>query len=426
MSEMKSEDPWFIARDGAQHGPLNESEMQLFVERGHLRTTDLVWRQGFPDWRPAFSVFPPKTPQSQPPQPTAPPQASTVSAQSPAPGPSGHATPARAPIGSPSQQAAAPSTPHASTLGAATPSPAPQTTEAGDFYDEGAESEHRSGWGRALLSTVVIGAITGVGIWFYLNGPPAIFDQAGSGSGAVPIVRAPQSSDATQEQPKIALTTTQRINIDKRLQNAELWQFLKNQYPAWYGNVLKNADGLDQSDNFERKLSELLISRLIELRRRNAKKVLASSSQSLTKVASTFLDNLKELAGRGPEPCFTFISKGEASPAVIEAMRKPGDSAAIHGQLLATFQASVDGANAPVTRAAPQKSDYEALTSQLAKIGWNKEDIQLFANPKALSQAPPARVCQMVQDWFTAHLNLENAETQERLLYETLRPVVSG
>jgi hypothetical protein len=32
----------------------------------------------------------------------------------------------------------------------------------------------------------------------------------------------------------------------------------------------------------------------------------------------------------------------------------------------------------------------------------------------------------MVQDWFLAHLSVEDKATQERLLVETLKPVVSG
>jgi hypothetical protein len=31
--------------------------MQKFNELGHLRANDLVWRKGFPDWRPAGEVF---------------------------------------------------------------------------------------------------------------------------------------------------------------------------------------------------------------------------------------------------------------------------------------------------------------------------------------------------------------------------------
>ncbi|MEL7049349.1 MAG: GYF domain-containing protein, partial [Pseudomonadota bacterium] len=55
-----SETQWFVAREGQQHGPLSEAEMRLFVQGGHLKPTDLIWKAGFPDWKPAPAVFPPK------------------------------------------------------------------------------------------------------------------------------------------------------------------------------------------------------------------------------------------------------------------------------------------------------------------------------------------------------------------------------
>src|SRR5690606_2267795 len=61
---------WYIARDGQQYGPLSDLEMRKFVELGHLRPTDLVWRHGFPDWRPAPAVFPTTAPpRPEPPRP---------------------------------------------------------------------------------------------------------------------------------------------------------------------------------------------------------------------------------------------------------------------------------------------------------------------------------------------------------------------
>jgi len=62
----------------------------------------------------------------------------------------------------------------------------------------------------------------------------------------------------------------------------------------------------------------------------------------------------------------------------------------------------------------------------LAKLGWKETDLQIFSDPKALANQPPRRVCQMVKDWFTAHLAVEDQPTQERLLVETLKPVISG
>ncbi len=63
MSVVESDIQWFIARDGKQHGPLSDVEMRKLVELSHLRTNDLLWRQGFPDWRPALSVFPMAAPE---------------------------------------------------------------------------------------------------------------------------------------------------------------------------------------------------------------------------------------------------------------------------------------------------------------------------------------------------------------------------
>ncbi|MEO1280353.1 MAG: GYF domain-containing protein, partial [Pseudomonadota bacterium] len=56
-----TEAQWYVARDGQQHGPLTDAEMRLFVQGGHLKPTDLIWKAGFPDWKPAPSVFPPKS-----------------------------------------------------------------------------------------------------------------------------------------------------------------------------------------------------------------------------------------------------------------------------------------------------------------------------------------------------------------------------
>lgn len=57
MAEEPSLIEWYLARDGHQHGPLSESEMRVLVELGHLRSSDLVWRNGFPEWRAADAVF---------------------------------------------------------------------------------------------------------------------------------------------------------------------------------------------------------------------------------------------------------------------------------------------------------------------------------------------------------------------------------
>src|SRR5215510_7455054 len=60
MPAPSSQHQWYLARDGQQYGPLTDPELAKFVELGHLQATDLLWREGFPDWRPALAVFPPQ------------------------------------------------------------------------------------------------------------------------------------------------------------------------------------------------------------------------------------------------------------------------------------------------------------------------------------------------------------------------------
>src|SRR5512145_1583180 len=59
MSGPASDAQWYLARDGKQHGPISEAELTQFIEQGHLQPNDLVWREGFADWRPAMLVFAP-------------------------------------------------------------------------------------------------------------------------------------------------------------------------------------------------------------------------------------------------------------------------------------------------------------------------------------------------------------------------------
>lgn len=84
VSETMTEDSvWYLARDGKQHGPLSHVEMAKLVELGHLRQTDLVWRPGLADWRPAPTVFDMSPPAAPAPQPVV----TSPAASAPAPAP---------------------------------------------------------------------------------------------------------------------------------------------------------------------------------------------------------------------------------------------------------------------------------------------------------------------------------------------------
>ena len=69
MTGTETEIQWYIAREGNQYGPLSDAELRMFVDGGHLRPVDLVWRPGFADWRQAGSVFSLKAPPAALPPP---------------------------------------------------------------------------------------------------------------------------------------------------------------------------------------------------------------------------------------------------------------------------------------------------------------------------------------------------------------------
>lgn len=76
MSGPAQQIEWYLARDGQQYGPVSEAELRKIIELGHLREEDLVWRDGFPEWREARTVFPDelaRTAAPPPPPPVQPP-----------------------------------------------------------------------------------------------------------------------------------------------------------------------------------------------------------------------------------------------------------------------------------------------------------------------------------------------------------------
>lgn len=85
MSQADQAPEWYLARDGQQHGPISAAEMEKIIELGYLLPTDLVWRQGFDEWKPAAEAFPKK---AETPTPPAPPRAPAQSPATSAPAPS--------------------------------------------------------------------------------------------------------------------------------------------------------------------------------------------------------------------------------------------------------------------------------------------------------------------------------------------------
>ncbi len=420
MNAQTNDIQWYIARDGKQHGPLTDIEMRTFVAHNYLRATDLIWRPGMPEWLAATNVFP-------------------AIFQPAAPQPS-----------------------------AAGMDPALQPTPSSDFDGDPNRDAASPAGGllrRIAMAAVVVSLVGGSAFALVsyreplmrivtgtASDPPSTsaVEIAASPADAAPVetaaVAAAPATPAEPEPPVVTAPPVEAVvaavpaipeppaappsivgsQIDLRLQKIAAWATIKKNFPDWYVGHIAAAEKLSADKKPENDIALHLAQGLVTLRRQNADKALAASPEKLKKVATAFLENLRALRAQSVSACYGFISKGEISPAVVQLMEKPETATALNTQVSAIFDAISDGTKTPAKHAAAVKGDYDILIKELGKLGWKEEDLQVFSNPRLLSKREPDQVCRMVQDWFTAHLAVQDKAAQDRLLFETLKPVVAG
>jgi len=464
MSAPNAQIQWYLARDGKQYGPLSEVELSKFVELGHLLPTDLLWREGFPDWRPAPSVFPPNSEASQaaPAPAPAPPEAAPAGAHPAAAQPS---LAAQASAQWPQQGEAAPQqrrAPQAQmrsgpAAAAAQPvrQPGPAQRQPGRSYpqgDRGAGGRREPQLGgrgqperpridpadfdddtdfepggrvlrKALVFLIVLAVLggAGYGAWTFRA---QLMSLAGLSEGGTTQKSASIGFDrrALETPPFKGLEGTP-AQIDGNLQQAALWRLLKREFPDWYDERLKEIAQPGEKGDPAPKLSQALVA----LRRQQLSSALSASVPRLRLVASTFFENLSELRKTSDAACFEFIARGEASPTIVTMLQGSPQVPKLQAQMVAVYEAIADGRKTPRAYPSPKREDYEKLAADLQqRYNWTQADLQLFTNEQALAQAPQGKVCQLVHDWFAAQLDIKDPDMQVRLLVDSLKPVVAG
>jgi uncharacterized protein DUF4339 len=395
MSPPPSQTQWYLARDGQQYGPLSDIELAKFVELGHLQPTDLLWREGFPDWRPAMVVFPQRKPPAPRPSPRGP---VTVTAPPGAARSGREQRPRR--FDMQAQQASA------------------------DMEDPDYERP-RGGALKKVFWAVLILAVLGAGGWFaYENRLKLMsfvesFPSPASGPLAV-------SDQRSLEVPPLKGFSGTAEDIDATLQETALWRVVKREFPDWYGERLKEAAALAAQNKDDATIGQQMARALVMLRRQQVSNALSASIPRLKTLATTFFENLVELRKVSDEACYEFIAHGEVGPAIFSFLQGSPHTAPLQAQLTAVFEAIADGRKSPRVYPLPRKTDYDTLAGELTKLGWTQDDMALFSDEQALSRARPEKVCQLVHDWFAAQLGLKDPDMQLRLLVDSLKPVVAG
>lgn len=473
MTGQTNEIQWYIARDGKQHGPLTDIEMRTFVAHSYLRTTDLIWRPGLPEWQPAPEVFAQAFQQPQAPQVAAAAAAAARAATRPT-------------TGTPAQASAS-------------------TTD----FDQEAAPPAPSGRGKRLALAAIAAVALGGGAYALnvyrdpliamvgsgsppadvkeapvVEAPPPIADAAPAAETAAtpPPVAEPNQqvvtvaeptpappAEATPSAPPTVATdaSAQRSSLggpessaaaapadaggatvaaidpkatgptagppaidgtpyDARLQKIPVWALIKREYPEWYDQQIAEANRLIAENKSDNEIALFMAKGLVALRRQHAEQALAASPDKLQLIAEAFLAHLKTLRAQSVSACYGLISKGELSPAVVQTLEKPESATGLNNHASAIFEAAIEGAKSPIKHDDAVKTDYNYLLQELSKLGWKDEDLQAFSNPKLLAKREPEQVCKMVQEWFIAHLAVPNKDVRERLIYETLKPVVTG
>ena len=397
MPAPSSQHQWYLARDGQQYGPLTDPELAKFVELGHLQPTDLLWREGFSDWRPALVVFPP------------PAAGAAGRKENPAPPQAG-----AKPVATTSMDAMRPGAVDAGKRASAV----------ADSDDE--LEPRRRFFGARLLKRLLVVAIILTGAWFAYVWRADLGKLIGALGTPSPISVMAATDRNGIDVPPLRGFGPDAAQMDANLQATPLWRILKREFPDWYGERLKEIVALTQQSKDDTQIAQQVGRALVALRRQQTDNALSASLPNLKRIASTFYDNIAELRKQSTEACFAFISQGEASPVIVALLQGSPHTARLQTQLVSVFEAVADGRKLPRVYPKPRKTDYETLATALTSLGWSQADMQLFSDERELARAAPDKICQLVHDWFAAQLGLKDADVQLRLLVDSLRPVVAG
>jgi hypothetical protein len=403
MPAPPSQVQWYLARDGQQYGPLSEAELNKFVELGYSLPTDLLWREGFPDWRPAMVVFPQHRP-AHPPQPAPSPSPALAAAQD---------AKARR-IGQQQSRARTAS--------------APPQHAGEDHLELRPDRRPRRGAFRKVVLTLLFFAALGAAAWFAYEHRAELMrlvrSMPTSITTAIPVGTFEAGDRKILETSPLKGFSGTPETVDAGLQTTALWRVIKRDFPDWYAERLKEAVAFANENKDETQIGLYVARALVNLRRQQIDRALSASAPRLKEMAAKFLHSVSQLQKDSAAACYALIAQGEASPAIVSLLLGSAHTAHLQAQMTSVFEGIAEGRKTPRVYPAVKREDFDLLASELKRRGWTQADWQLFTSN--LPRAEPEKACQLMHDWFSAQLALTDSDAQLRLLVETLRVTFAG
>ena len=127
------------------------------------------------------------------------------------------------------------------------------------------------------------------------------------------------------------------------MQTAAVWRLVKREFPDWYAQRLKEIEALSAAGKDDAAIGQHLARALVTLRRQQVDNALAAQMPNLKRVAAAFLENIVQLRKSSTEACYTFISQGEASPAIVGLLQGSEQVVSLQTQMVAIVEAIADG-----------------------------------------------------------------------------------
>ena len=204
------------------------------------------------------------------------------------------------------------------------------------------------------------------------------------------------------------------------------WRSVCALHANWAKAQESNAEKLLAHGKSRDEVLATVVKPLVEWRRMHAESILSASPDHLRTLAKTFVSNLQFLLTQDDQACYGYISEGELSPTVLPLFGKQAYVGKLGSQTEATIAAAQNGTTAKKIYREPTSEDFSDLANLLLKRGWTDIDLEVFSDPKQLSNAPASKVCTLVTQWFETQLQMPPSDKQMRLLATSLQPVVGG